>query len=336
MNLTRRQVKIITVSILVGIITILHYGTQRHDIYRHIFYQELYFIPLILGGFWFGLRGGLITSVAISLFYLPQVVMHWSGFSAFDFYKLLELSLFNGVAFVLGFISDRERKQQKRLRETESLTAMGETVSMVAHDMKTPLVAIGGFAHLVQKRLDKDNDCQEKMEVILNATKKLEGMITDMLAFAGTMTLKRAPGNINKVVADILPIVEEIAKNKKVYLQTKLSENLPTFDFDHARIGQVLINLITNAIQASSEGGIVTISSRGERRKVVLAVVDHGCGIPSNKKKEIFSPFFTTKTDGTGLGLAIVKKIIEAHEGQLEVLENIERGMTFKVVLALK
>jgi signal transduction histidine kinase len=326
----------ISVVILVGIITTLHYETQRHDIYRHIFYQELYFIPLILGGFWFGLRGGLLTSLAISVLYLPQVVMHWSGFSAYDFYKLLEMLLFNGLAAVLGFISDRERMQQKRLRETENLAAMGEAVSVVAHDMKTPLMAIGGFAHLMQKKLDEDNTCLEKLDVILKETKRLESMVTDMLTFAGSMTLNRTPGSVNNVVADILPIVEEVAKNRKINLQTKLAENLPTFDFDHMRIGQVLTNLITNAIQASPEGGMVTVSFHGERKRVVLTVVDHGCGIPSNKKKEIFSPFFTTKKDGTGLGLAIVKKVIEAHEGQLEVLENTGRGMTFKVLLALK
>jgi two-component system sensor histidine kinase HydH len=336
MSLKRRQVQLIVVAVLVAVITGLHYTTQMQDIYRHIFYQELYFVPLILGGFWFGLRGGLMTSLAVSFLYLPHIVMHWSGFSAYDFYKVLELVLFNGVAAVLGFISDRERRHQKRLREAESLAAMGKAVSMVAHDMKTPLVAIGGYTHLVQKKLSENNVCRERLDVVLRETKRLEGMVTDMLAFAGPMRLDCAPGDLNQLVADILPVVEEVAKGRKVNLRTKLAENPPAFYFDRLRMGQVLINLVTNGIQASPEGETVTIASFGGRKKVVLAVTDNGHGIPPDRKGEIFSPFFTTKKDGTGLGLAIVKKIVEAHKGRLEVEEGAEKGTTFKVILALK
>jgi signal transduction histidine kinase len=336
MSLNRRQVKVIVVAILVGIITILHYATQKQDIYRHIFYQELYFVPLILGGFWFGVRGGLMTSLVISFLYLPYIMIHWAGFSAYDFYKVLEVVLFNGVAAVLGLISDRERRQQKRMREAESLAAMGKAVSMVAHDMKTPLIAIGGYTHLVQKKLSEDNVCRDRLDVVLRETKRLESMVTDMLAFAaGSMTLNRTPGDVNKLVADILPVVEEVAKSKKVNLQTKLAGDLPTLDFDRTRMGQVLINLVTNGIQASPEGETVTISSFAERKKVVVAVADNGCGIPPDRKGEIFSPFFTTKKDGTGLGLAIVKKIVEAHKGQLEVQEGPRKGTTFRITLAL-
>ena len=336
MSLKRRQIQVIAVAVLVGIITILHYATQTQDIYRHIFYQELYFVPLILGGFWFGLRGGLMTSLAISFLYLPYIVMHWAGFSAYDFYKVLEVVLFNGVAAVLGFISDREREQQKRMREAERLAAMGKAVSMVAHDMKIPLIAIGGFAHLVRKKLSGDTDSCERLEVILRETKRLESMITDMLAFAGPMTLNCTPGDIDKLVAEILPIVIEVAESKKVRLQTRLAEYLPAFDFDRMRMGQVLINLVTNAIQASPENETVIISSFAEREKIIIAVTDNGYGIPPERKAEIFSPFFTTKKDGTGLGLAIVKKIVEAHKGRLELEEGPDKGTTFRVIFAMK
>ncbi len=99
------------------------------------------------------------------------------------------------------------------------------------------------------------------------------------------------------------------------------------------RTEQVLINLLMNAVQASPEGETVIVSTSQEGGYVRIDVTDCGCGIPHEQKEEIFTPFFTTKKEGTGLGLAIVKKIIQAHEGDLEVLDNPEQGVTFRVLL---
>jgi signal transduction histidine kinase len=96
---------------------------------------------------------------------------------------------------------------------------------------------------------------------------------------------------------------------------------------------QALINLLTNAIDASPEGEIVTVSSYQKGGKIIIDVSDHGCGVPIDRKEEIFSPFFTTKEHGTGLGLPIAKKIVEAHNGSMEVLENRQKGAIFRVML---
>jgi two-component system, NtrC family, sensor histidine kinase HydH len=328
------RAKIVIVSVLVGVVTVLHYLTHRSDLYRHILYQELYFVPLILAGFWFGLRGGLIASGVISILYLP-VVVNFSGFSAMDFSKLLEIMVFNAVAAVLGFMSDRQKMHQKRLREAESLASLGKAVSMIAHDMKTPLIAIGGFARLVQKKLAEHDIYRDKLEVVIRETRRLENMVADLLAFAGPMALNMASDNVNNVMGEILPIVEEVAQNKKVKIETRLTDGLAPIVLDRMRLGQALINLIVNAIQASPQGETVIVGSSEEGGKLILTVQDHGCGIPPYIIREIFSPFFTTKPDGTGLGLAIVKKVIDAHGGQLEVVNNTDKGMSFRIILAL-
>ena len=104
---------------------------------------------------------------------------------------------------------------------------------------------------------------------------------------------------------------------------------------DGWRIKQVLINLIMNAIQASPKGEIVMVNLHRQKREIIFDVVDCGSGISTDQRSEIFSPFFTTKKEGTGLGLSIVKKIVDAHKGRIEVLDNPGAGVTFRVVLPI-
>jgi signal transduction histidine kinase len=101
------------------------------------------------------------------------------------------------------------------------------------------------------------------------------------------------------------------------------------------RMKQVLINLMTNAIQASQEGEDVIIGCDTKGENLLMDVIDYGCGIPPDKRQAIFSPFYTSKREGTGLGLAIVKKIVEAHQGHIEISDNPGKGITFRVEIPL-
>jgi signal transduction histidine kinase len=105
---------------------------------------------------------------------------------------------------------------------------------------------------------------------------------------------------------------------------------------DFMRMKQVVINLVANAVQASPEGGEVVVSGHMNDGSLTIDVIDSGCGIPPDKREEIFSPFYSTKKEGTGLGLPIVKKIVEAHRGSIEILDNPEKGLTFRVTVSLE
>lgn len=327
-----REVKIIFIAALIVGITLSHYFTEWKVHYYHIFYQGLYFIPVMLAGFWFGLWGALGTSLSITLLYLPFTIIHWNSFSADDFNSVMEMVLYNVVAVILGKLRDRERVVQKRLSEAEGLAALGKAVSGLAHDLKTPLIAIGGFSRLMCKNLEKSvSSYREKLDIIIEETQRMEKMVKEMLDFSRPLELHRAKGNINQVVSQCLAVISALAQEKKVKVQNLSAQDLPLMSFDAERMKQVLINLLINAIEASSEGETVSVYCYQKRKRLIIDVNDRGYGIPKGKKEEIFSHFFTTKKGGTGLGLPIAKKIVEAHQGYLEVLETPETGVTFRV-----
>lgn len=328
-----KKFKIILITIAVASITFLQYVTKHAEPRHHLFYEGLYFLPVILAAFWFGLRGSLTTSLGITILNLPYIHMYWKGFSADDFNNVMEMALYNAAAIILGILKDREQEGQRRLREAESLAAMGKAVSGLAHDMKTPLVAIGGFSRLLKKHLDEDDPYREKVDVIIEETLRLENMIKEMLDFTRPLQLYPAKGDVNQVVIQSLTVIAEMARDRNVTINHQLSQDLPPASFDAMRLKQALINLLTNAVDASPEGETVTIHSCQNRRNILLDVTDSGPGIPSDQREEIFSPFFTTKQEGTGLGLPIAKKIVEAHQGYIEVLDNLETGITFRVII---
>ena len=296
---------------LVIVITILHYSTGQDQTYYHILYRGLYFFPLIMAGTWFGIRGALGISLTISLLYLPHILMHWQHDFPEDFENVMEVLIFNAVAAVLGIMSDRKNAQQERLRESENLAVVGQAISCIGHDLKTPLIAIGGFARQILKRVPENDPCQSKLEVIMREAQRLETMVKDLQEFAKPLKLDPQKGDLNRLVVESLPILEEIAQQAQVKLITRLSPLLPKdLKFDPIRMEQALINLITNAIQASSAGETVQVLTELEKEEVILSVRDHGSGIPPDKIALLSRPFFTTKKEGTGLGLSIVHKIV--------------------------
>lgn len=226
-------------------------------------------------------------------------------------------------------------RAEKTLREAENLASMGKALSGLAHDIKTPLVAIGGFARLVRNHIEEGSPDREKLDIVLKETERLESMVKHMLDFSRPLELNRSMEDINRLIEESLVLVEAAAAERKVALENEPAPNLPMISIDSMRMKQVLINLVMNAIQASPEGERVRVSTRGKKEKLVIDVADCGCGIPVEKRDEVFVPFVSTKKNGTGLGLPIVKKIVEAHQGRMEILDNPERGVTFRVVIPL-
>ena len=175
----QKLLKVGVIGITVGLITVFHYQTAVDAGLRHVIFRELYFLPIILGGFWFGMRGGLSTSLVITILYGPLVLIGPGRLSPHDLGNTLEILLFNLVGGLLGWLKDREVGHQARLREAENLAAMGRATAMIAHDLKTPLVTIGGLARQLYRKITPGTSEQEKIIVILQQTERMRGELGD-------------------------------------------------------------------------------------------------------------------------------------------------------------
>jgi two-component system sensor histidine kinase HydH len=326
---------------LMVIITILLYITQidrEAEFFYHldVIFQGLFFIPIVLACLWFGLVGGLLVSAGVTMGLLPYLLLHWEGMSAADLNRLLQIVVYFVDALVLGKAIENQRRQEKRAKEVENLAAIGKSMAAVAHDMKTPLISIGGFSNLIKRHLSEDFPHRDKIDIVIQETEYLERMIKDMLAFSRPIELNLGDHDVGRVVAETLSMTEEVARRRGVELKSRVSSNPGMVLIDAMRMTQVLTNLVTNAIEASPAGEVVMVGYYRKSGSLVFEVVDCGCGIPLDQRPEVFLPFFTKKKEGTGLGLSNAKKIVEAHGGYLEILDNPNRGLTFRVVIPAK
>lgn len=320
--------------------TILQYETKQSSHHFHLLFQELYFVPLILASFWFGLLGAVAMSLFISAMYLPFILIHWNQFSFEDFCRISSIVIYNSIALILGLLRDWERIKQLRITETESLAAMGRALSAVAHDFKTPLIAIGGFSNVVARELARcrcggHDQSIDQLNIIASETARLENLVKDMLDFARPLKVELCMEDLNRIISKSVSVCEALISKRHLTLEMELFPYPLLLTVDAGRMEQALINLLANAIQVSPESETVLIRSYRKGQIVAVEIADHGPGIPTERRSEIFSPFFTTRRDGTGLGLPITRKIVEAHDGVLELLDNEEKGITAKISLPL-
>jgi signal transduction histidine kinase len=213
------------------------------------------------------------------------------------------------------------------------MAALGELAARVAHEIRNPLISIGGFARRLEKRLT--DDTKEYAKIIVNEVTRLENILKEILGFVKSSRVMKEKGNINELLEEIINfITPEILENKNTIHKDLCKTPLMAF-IDNDRIKEAILNLITNAAHATKYGSI-TIKTMRVGNEAVIELSDTGCGISQEDIKNIFNPFFTTKSEGTGLGLAVTHKIIQEHNGKIEVESSADRGTTFMIHLPLE
>jgi signal transduction histidine kinase len=324
--------KTVTIITLVIVVTLMHYLTTTDAGIRHVIFRELYFLPIILAGFWFGLRGGLSTALIVSIFYAPLIFSDSGEFSTHDFGNTMATLLFILIGGLLGWLKDRENAHEIRARKAENLAAVGEAAAMIAHDLKTPLILISGLSRRLTSKISSDNPEGEKVTIIRQQAERLEQMVADILLYARPMKLSPKSNDLFRVLREAKEAVSEIAGLHGVRVEIP-SEKACECNFEFAKVLQAIINLLTNAIEVSPHGETVRVFLNRHNGRLQISVVDKGPGVPADIAEKIFEPFVTGKKKGTGLGLPISKKIIEAHAGKLECRNNPDAGATFKITI---
>jgi signal transduction histidine kinase len=241
----------------------------------------------------------------------------------------------DGQLYFTGIVRDltETRALQEKILKSERLAALGQVVAEIAHEIKNPLMMIGGFANqLLRQPLDEKT--LSKLEIISKEAARLEELLDELRMYYQPRSLQLEKIDMNSLLEDIFSLVEHDCRSKNINtVFTK--EDKPLFvEGDRDRLKQVFLNLIKNAIEAMADGGRLHIHTKLINGLVEATIADEGCGIPECDKEEIFSPFFTTKRHGTGLGLSISKSIVEAHQGGAFTFTSKEgKGTTFKITM---
>ncbi|HEY3294188.1 MAG TPA: PAS domain S-box protein [bacterium] len=220
-----------------------------------------------------------------------------------------------------------------RLIKTERLSAIGEVAASVAHEIRNPLTAIGGFARTVYSSLGDNDKNRRKLEIILEETDRLEHMLSSLLEFTRPAVPRFTELDLNALVMQTVHFMGQEINPNSVHVAYKLDPQIPRVWADGQQIRQVLLNVVRNALQEMPRGGTMTFESSESDGEVQVAVHDTGPGITPDILDKIFEAFFTTKPSGSGLGLAICSQIMRNHNGRLEAYSRAGEGATFVLTL---
>jgi signal transduction histidine kinase len=321
----------------------------------------LLFFPLVaVNAYYFGPWVGLVVAVVAGLLYAAAaaLVPPWVGWTP----PVILMCLVGLPAYALGHVAERERRArreverlnaeltgtltrlqaaQEELVEAERMATVGRLSLKVAHEVRNPIAAIELNAEMLGDIVqDGRGPEMEEAAALLNAIRDqvaaLDALTEEYLAFARFPRAQFEEDSINDMVMAVTDFIRPVAGRQGIALRVTADPAVPPMEIDRALLRQAVLNLIKNGLEALSQGGTLTVTTRRVDDTVEIAVSDTGPGIPPEVGKRLFEQFFTTKPQGTGLGLSITRQIVEEHGGQIRWSSTPGAGATFTIVLPVK
>src|SRR3954468_2106230 len=249
------------------------------------------------------------------------------------------------VMFFKDLTRVEQIEEQERLRDR--LASLRERAAGIPHELKNPLAGIEVMAGLLRRQVPDSKDAQSLLADILSEAKLANAIVVEMLEFVRPVRLQVERTDLGEVIQQSVTMAESKVTRGEIRVVTNVEPGLPMIESDHHQLSQVFTNLIANAFEAMDGKGHITISASTSTIEadpafvgvlpptpaVMVDVADDGPGVPADVTDKIFNPFFTTKVTGTGLGLAIVRKIVDAHDGRIDVSSAPDTGTRFRVTL---
>ncbi len=244
----------------------------------------------------------------------------------------------------------RVEQLEERERLRDRLASLGEMAAGIAHELKNPLAGIEVMAGLLRRQVPDSKDAQALLADILSEAKLANAIVVEMLEFVRPVRLQVEHTDMADMLQQSITMAESKTRRGSVAVTLEIEEGLPMIEADHHQLSQVFTNLLTNAFEALDGRGKIAITAvsgtieedpaltgvQTPMPTVVVDVLDDGPGLPRDATDKIFDPFFTTKVQGSGLGLAIVRKIVDAHDGRIDVSSVPGAGTRFRVTLPVK
>jgi len=260
---------------------------------------------------------------------------------------LLSIFSFQSAFLIESYLNLIEvRKEMKKIEErqeaiieSEKMAAVGRIASHIAHEIRNPLVTMGGYSKRILKYTSENMLDIKKViksaDIILKESERLEKILSNVMDFTKPSKYIKEFNDVNHIIRDTYRLLKNVLLEKNIKVNMNLSENLPNVKSDFNQMKQVFLNLFQNAIEATPSGGTLTIVTEADEPYVVIRFIDSGTGIKPEEIELLFEPFFTTKITGVGLGLANVKKIVMDHRGKITAANNENGGAEFMIKLPI-
>ncbi len=312
----REKVVMFLIVVFILAITSLHYATIGESHALHDIYREFYYVPVLLGALFLGLKGSLLVFLSIFLLYLPYVYMSWTGSAIQEINRFLHLVLQGLFAVIAGTLIDRDRRHRYRMEKDRYLAGIGRVAAAIVHDLKNPLTTILGFGRRLQEGKGR---IETALPAILDSASRMEKIVNDVLDFAKPMRLNLRAEDMGGILRRACAVCRERAEERGVVLEVNLPDQQLPMAVDGFNVERAVVNLVTNAVEASDHGQRVSIDCSQRSHSLVVRIRDEGAGMDDEILQNLFTPFQSTKKAGTGLGMSIAKKIVDSHGGTIRV-----------------
>jgi signal transduction histidine kinase len=262
------------------------------------------------------------------------------AYSPEDIDLLSTLANQTAIAIENASLYEDLKRSKSYIRRADRLASLGTLTAGLAHEIRNPLVAIKTLTHLLPERLDDEEFRNKFLQIASGEVDRISSMVTELLDFARPSDPKLEEENINTILDGMILLVSTETKKKQIDIVKNYAPDFPFVRIDREQIKQVFLNILINAIEATSENGKITVKTQsfmkpGGEPYAQIEFTDTGCGIPSDQLEEIFDPFFTTKTTGSGLGLSISNQIVRDHKGYIDVESQLGKGSSFFINLPI-
>lgn len=241
----------------------------------------------------------------------------------------------NRLLFVQRDITEFKILENK-LYESRKLAAVGQLSAGIAHEVRNPLSSIKMSLQILEKRMNPSGNNLRRFKIAMREVDHLEELVSNVLIYAKPAPPNMKQSDIGKILEHALEMTEKAKVEKEIRVQINYDESAPPITVDRSMMEHVFINICHNAIDAMDYNGKLTISTKfvgNSTQSVIVEIEDNGCGINAEDLPHLFNPFFTRKKYGTGLGLTQVKKIIDMHQGSIEISSNRNKGTIVTVTI---
>lgn len=240
------------------------------------------------------------------------------------------------LAIAFNQMTQDLKQSRNKLIQAERLATAGKMSASFAHEIRNPLSSMRMLSQMLMQKSEMSDEQQQSLQYILEEIERIDNIVKRLMDFARPTTLNLEQQSLAPVLKSVLALMEPNLAHHQIHLVPEFETDLPNFQFDSDKIKQAFMNIVLNAMEAMPHGGTLTIATLKQENNVCIKVTDTGLGISEDDIEHLFEPFFTRKDKGTGLGLANVKRILEEHDGTVEIESTPDEGTTVSLRLPLK